>query len=266
MPTATVNGVTLSYTDAGQGPAVVLIHGFPLDARMWQRQVESLSRRFRVLAPDLRGFGKSPSIEPFTMESLADDVRGLMAEVDALPAVVCGLSMGGYVTLAMARKYPADLRAMVLIDTRAEGDSAEGKSGREKAIDLVRQGGTKAIAEQMLPKMLSEHSRQNQPQVVDEVRRMMESCPPRTIEHALAALRDRDDCSTMLPSIAVPTLIIVGENDTLTPPDLSRAMHKSIPRSQLAIIPRAGHLSPVEQPDAVTREIERFIGEQFQSG
>jgi pimeloyl-ACP methyl ester carboxylesterase len=193
------------------------------------------------------------------MESAADDVHALLRQLGALTCVLCGLSMGGYVALAFAKKCPSDLRGLVLIDTRAEGDSAEAKTNRQKGIDTVRQGGSKAIADQMLPKLLAESTTREKPQVAQSVRQMIEACPPRTIEHALIALRDRTDQTSELPSIGVPTLIVVGEKDAITPPDLARAMNQSIPRSRLAVIPDAGHMSPMEQPEAVNGQLDRFL-------
>jgi pimeloyl-ACP methyl ester carboxylesterase len=259
MPSETVNGVTLAYEDRGRGMPVVLLHGYPLDSRMWANELHSLSAHWRVLAPDLRGFGKSPSIEPFTIEDLADDVHALLAKLGALPCVVGGFSMGGYVALAFAKKHPRDVRALILVDTRAEADTAEGKAGREKAIELVRKSGVKAIADQMLPKLLVPDDQRRGPKATDTVRQMIESQPPMTIEHALRAMRDREDYTTMLPSIAVPTLILVGEKDPLTPPQMSRAMHERIPRSQLVEIPNAAHLTPLENPDAVGHAMQDFL-------
>ena len=259
MPTETVNGITLAYEDRGQGMPIVLLHGYPLDSRMWANETHSLNARWRVIAPDLRGFGKSPSIVPFTIEQLADDVHALLAKLRALPCVLVGFSMGGYVALAFAKKYPTDLRALILVDTRAEADTTEGKAARDKAIELARQGGAKAIADQMLPKLLVPDDQRRGPKVTEMVRGMIESQPPLTIEHALRAMRDREDYTSMLPSIAVPTLILVGANDPLTPPPMSRAMHERIPRSQLVEIPDAAHLAPLENPDAVGRAVQDFL-------
>ena len=259
MATETVNGITLAYEDRGQGMPVVLLHGYPLDSRMWANETHSLNARWRVIAPDLRGFGKSPSIEPFTIEQLADDVHALLAKLGALPCVLGGFSMGGYVALAFAKKYPTDLRGLILVDTRAEADTTEGKAGRDKAIDAARQGGAKAIAEQMLPKLLIPDDQRRGPKVTEMVRGMIESQPPLTIEHALRAMRDREDYTSMLPSIAVPTLILVGAKDPLTPLPMSRAMHERIPRSQLVEIPDAAHLTPLENPDAIGRAVQDFL-------
>ena len=259
MPSETVNGITLAFEDRGKGLPVVLLHGYPLDSRMWTNELHSLNAQYRVIAPDLRGFGKSPSIEPLTIEDLADDVHALLARLEALPCALGGFSMGGYVALAFIKKYPKDVRALILVDTRAEADTSEGKAGREKAIELVRQSGATAIADQMLPKLLMPEDQRRGPKVSDAVRGMIESQPPLTIEHALRAMRDREDYTAMLPSIAVPTLILVGEKDPLTPPQLSRAMHERIPRSRLVEIPNAAHLTPLENPDAVGRAVQDFL-------
>lgn len=259
MRNETVRGVTLSYHESGAGPSVVFVHGFPLDARMWEQQIAYFSRRFRVIAPDLRGFGRSASVEPFSMVSLADDIQALLAKTTALPCVLCGLSMGGYVALAFAKKYPGDLRGLVLVDTRAEADSAEGKANRNRMIELVRTAGSKAVSGQMLPSLLSQKTLQSHPHIVEKIRQMTECCPPRTIENALIALRDREDQTCSIASIAVPTLILVGEHDQITPPDLSHAMHSTIPRSILEIIADAGHMAPLENPEEFNPRLERFL-------
>ncbi|WP_428937350.1 alpha/beta fold hydrolase [Fontivita pretiosa] len=258
MPTRTVNNVTFHYAERGHGTPIVLVHGFPLDGRIWEAQLESLSDRYRVIAPDLRGFGQSISSEPFTIESLADDLHALLRAIGALPAIVAGLSMGGYVALAFARKYPADLRALGLIDTRAEADAPAAREARDKMIELVRTHGTRAVAEQMFPKMLAEQTLHGRQDIAHRLRRIMESQPPRTVEYALAAMRDRPDFTSDLPSIAVPTLIIVGEHDVITPPAVAEAMSKQIRNPTLVVIRRAGHLAPMEQPEDVTTAIRRF--------
>ena len=264
MPTRTraVNGASLSYEEAGAPSArlpVVLVHGFPLDATMWAAQVADLAAAgHHVLAPDLRGFGKSRSDNPFTLESLADDLHALLASINALPCVLAGLSMGGYVALAYAKKYPADLRALALVDTKAEADTPDGKSARQKMIDLVRTSGSKAVAEQMMPKMLAKDSAAR-PQLAQSLRGIMEACPAKTIEHALAAMRDRPDRSGELSAIKVPTLVIVGDADAITPPDVAQSMAAKIPGAKLVTIRGAGHMSPMEQPEQVSRALRRFL-------
>jgi 3-oxoadipate enol-lactonase len=260
MPTHDANGGRFHFIDQGKGTPVVLLHGFPLDGRMWEAQIPALTNAgYRVIAPDLRGFGQSHSDAPFTLESLADDVHALLAGIGALPMVLAGLSMGGYVALAYAKKYPTDLRGLVLLDTKAEADTPEGKEGRGRMIDLVRKDGAKAVADQMMPKMLAKDTVENRPETVQTLRRMMEACPPKTIEHALAAMRDRPDRSAELASIDVPAFVIVGNDDAITPRAVAEAMTKRIPRAGLVIVGGAGHMSPLEQPEPVNREIKAFL-------
>jgi 3-oxoadipate enol-lactonase len=249
----------LPYTDRGRGDPVVFLHGFPLDRRMWEAQTAKLSDHYRVIAPDLRGFGQSRRSDPFTIESLADDTHLFLEQLAATPCVLAGLSMGGYVALAYAKKYPNDLRGLILVDTKAEADTPQAREGRAKMIEQARTSGAGAVADQMLPKMLSPATQEGRPDVVKTLRAMMAGCSPQTIEYALAAMRDRPDRSGELRGIKVPTLVIVGDADAITPPDVAEKMHKAIPGSKLEVIRGAGHMSPMEQPDQVNRAIERFM-------
>jgi pimeloyl-ACP methyl ester carboxylesterase len=260
MPARNINGTSISYEESGvASPPIVLLHGFPLDSRVWTAQRDALSKDRRVITPDLRGFGKSPSADAFTMESIADDVHALLSDLGALPVVLGGLSMGGYAALAYAKKYPTDLKGLILVDTRAEADTPEGRQARDRMIESVRAKGSVAAAEAMMPKMLAPQTPTKMPDVARELRTIMESQPPRTIENALVALRDRPDFRKDLPSIAVPTLILVGEADAITPPAMAEALNKSIPKSQLVTISSAGHMTPMEQPEAVNRAIADFV-------
>jgi pimeloyl-ACP methyl ester carboxylesterase len=253
MPIERIKDTSLFYLEQGKGIPLVLVHGFPLDQRVWQAQRADLARICRVITPDLRGFGQSAAGGAFSIESLADDLRELLNRIGALPCVLGGLSMGGYVSLAFAKTYAKDLRGLILTDTRAEADTPQGRIGRDAMIELARTKGSVAVAEQMLPKMLADFAHSA------EVRKIMESCPAETIQHACAAMRDRADYTNFLPQISVPTLIIVGESDVITPPNLAQAMHRAIPSSTLATIIGAGHLSPVERPGDVSRTIEEFL-------
>jgi len=259
MPEVNINGQTISYTERGRGLPLVLVHGFPLDNRIWESQVANLSDKYRVIAPDLPGFGKSQPPRPFTMESLADALHAFLTQIKALPCALAGLSMGGYMSFAYERKYPIDLKALILVDTKAEADTPDGKAGRNKMIETVRTSGSPAIAAAMLPKMLSPQTLQSRPQLVQQVKSIMESCPPQTIEYALAAMRDRNDYRDCCPSVALPTLILVGDADVITPPAVAESMHKDIPHSKLVIIKGAGHLSPMEQPEQVNQAIRQFL-------
>jgi pimeloyl-ACP methyl ester carboxylesterase len=268
MPERDIGGVKIYYTEQGsaaggggaQKPPLVLVHGFPLDARMWDAQVGALSQDRRVIVPDLPGFGRSKSDAPFTLASLADSLHALLSAVGAIPCVLAGLSMGGYMALAYVKKYAADLRGLILVDTKAEPDTAEGKQARDKMIDLARTEGAKAVADQMMPKMLAKDAPDQRPQVARQLRQIMESCPATTIAHALAAMRDRPDRSGELAAIKVPMLILVGDSDAITPPAVAQSMADKIPGAQLVTIRGAGHMSPMEQPEQVNRAIMSFLG------
>lgn len=259
MPQRSVNGITMNYQEQGTGRALVLLHGFPLDWRIWREQVAALSDSFRVIAPDLRGFGQSTSTDAFTIESLADDVHALLSDLGALPCVLGGLSMGGYVALAYAKNHLADLLGLALIDTKAEPDTAEGKAGREKMIELVRAEGTKSVAEQMMPKMLAPDASGPRPQIKRELSEIMNDQTALTIEHALTAMRDRPDSVAHLGSITTPTLVIVGEHDAITPPAGAKMMSNAIADSTYVVIRGAGHMSSMEQPQQVTDTLRRFM-------
>jgi pimeloyl-ACP methyl ester carboxylesterase len=205
---------SLGFDEAGPGNSrpLVLVHGFPLDGRIWADCVGELARSARVIVPDLRGFGRSPSDDPFTIESQADDLHALLAQIGALPCVLAGLSMGGYVSLAFAAKYPADLRGLILVDSRAEADSPAAREGRGQMIQLVRSKGTAAIAQAMLPKLIAS------PAPAQRLQSIMLDCSPLAIEHALAAMRDRRDYTQALADSALPVHVIVGEHDVLSTP------------------------------------------------
>jgi 3-oxoadipate enol-lactonase len=263
MPSATVSGASLHYADqgAGAGPPLVLVHGFPVDHRMWAAQLPDLSTCRRVIAPDARGFGRStdPADAPLTVDAMADDVRGLLLAAGALPCILGGLSMGGYVALAFARKYPADLAGLILLDTRADADGPQAKEGRQKAIDLVRQQGAPALADQMIPKLMAPGAAAARPDVAGAIRGMAEAARAESIERALEALRDRPDSTGLLPTIRVPTMVVVGDGDQVTPPELAEKMHDAIPGATLSLIRGAGHMSPMEQPAQVNQAIRAFL-------
>lgn len=260
MARLTVNGVNLAVDIRGDGPAILFVHGYPLDRTIWQHQVGALTG-WRRIAPDLRGFGLSDAPDlGYSMATWADDLASLLDALGVQQAVLCGHSMGGYIGFEFARRYRARLRALVLVDSRAEADTAEGKRAREAAIVVAREQGPRAIAAQMLPQMLAAGAAQTMPQVADRVRGIMESAPLSGILGALGAMRDRPDSAPLLAELSgIPTLAIVGEQDELTPAAMSRAIVDRIPGAVLGVIPNAGHLPPVEQPLATTRVLGEFL-------
>lgn len=230
---------------------------------MWEPQFDALAG-WRVIAPDTRGFrgpdgpaAERPG-EP-TMEELAQDVEHVLDGLGVPEAIIGGISMGGYIALALFRRAPARFRALVLADSRATADTEQAKGGRRKMQALADAGGAAAIADDMLPKLLGETTRRDRPEVERHVRALVEANTADAIKGALAAMMGRQDSTRMLGAIACPTLILVGEEDTVTPVSDSEAMHAAIGGSKLVTIARAGHLSNLEQPDAFNGALVRFL-------
>jgi pimeloyl-ACP methyl ester carboxylesterase len=239
---------------------VVLVHAFPLNARMWEAQLP-LGERWRIVAPQLRGFdGGTRDPSATSMDDYAADVIDLLDALHVHEAVIGGLSLGGYVTFAVFRRAPQYFRGMVLADTRAEADTPEGLEGRKRMLALVKDEGPAAVADNMMPKLLSEDALRNRQHIVDQVRSLMLASPAEAITGAVTAMMTRRDSTHLLGSISCPTLVVVGEEDKITPPAISRDLHRAIPRSELSTIPGAGHLSNIEQPDAFNRAVGGFLG------
>lgn len=252
---------------AGSGAAagqlqgtVFLIHGFPLSARMWEPQLALADRGWRVIAPQLRGFDGPPA-QPVaaSMDDYAGDLIDLLDALHIDNAVIGGLSMGGYITFAMFRRAPRYFRGMVLADTRAQADTPEGLDGRRRMLQLVRERGALAAAEEMLPQLVSDTTRRDQPQVVEKLRSFMLSNSTETIVGAIMALMSRPDATPVLREIHCPTLILVGEQDALTPRTFSDDIRRGIAGAELAVVPEAGHMSSMEQPTAFNRALARFL-------
>lgn len=257
-----VHGGDLAVEIRGEGAALLLVHGFPLDRNMWRHQLAGLSR-WRRIAPDLRGFGASSNVAREAtggeLRSYADD---LVATLDALGvdrAVVCGLSMGGYVAFELLRRHADRVRALILMDTRAEADTPEGRRSRDEMAELAMRDGAAAIAERMLPRLLARATAETQPETVALVRGMIERAAPVGIAAALRAMRDRPDSRELLGAITVPVLALGGSDDELTPPAVMQAMTAAIPGAHFAEVPAAGHLAPLEQPLAVNGLVSDFL-------
>jgi 3-oxoadipate enol-lactonase len=248
----------IAYDDTGgSGLPVVLLHGFPFSRRLWDAQVEALRARYRVVCPDLRGHGESePGPPPARMDDMARDVAALLDHLGVESAVIGGLSMGGYVALAFHRLFRQRVRALVLADTRAGADSEEGRRGRHEMVELVRKEGQAAIADRLIPKLVSPAASEA---VRARLRSMIEATPVEGIAGALLGMAERPDSSDLLPAIACPTLVIVGAKDTLTPPDEARAMSERIAGASLVVIPGAGHVSCLEEPALFTSALETFL-------
>ena len=256
-----LNAFSMEHEDLGTRTPLLLVHGYPLNRGIWDAQVNELSDIARTLAPDLRGHGGSDPVPgPYTMDLLADDLREFLDAVRVTqPIVLCGLSMGGYVTFAFYRKYPERVAALILTSTRAGADSPEGKAGRDKAAATAQEKGVGAIAEAMLPKMLAPKTYSANPDLVARIKAIMESTPLDGVLGDLAGLRDRPDSTPTLAQIDKPTLILHGADDQLIPPSEAEVMHAGIKRSQLKILPEAGHLLNMEQPEAFNEAVRDFV-------
>ena len=253
---------TTRYLEAGAGWPVVLIHAFPLSADMWRSQLERVPDGWRFIAPDLRGFGpgaEAPAAPP-TMDDYAADVGSLLDALEIERGVIGGLSMGGYVTFALFRRAPERFSAMVLADTRSQADTPEGRTARRTMSELVRASGVGAVADQMLPKLLGETSRRERPELAGVVRGLIEANTTSAVDGALHAMLTRPDSTPDLPRISIPALVICGEEDVLTPPADSEALHRAISRSQLVLLPGAGHLSALEDADGFSVALVNFLG------
>jgi 3-oxoadipate enol-lactonase len=239
---------------------LVLIHAFPLNARMWEPQLALASGGWRVIAPHLRGFGEGKGDPPASsIDDYAGDIIDLLDALHIDDAVLGGLSMGGYVAFGILRNAPRYVRGLVLADTRAEADTPDGVAGRKRMLQLLADKGPGAIADEMLPKLLSESTRASRPDVVERVRSLALSNSADSIAGAIRALMTRPDSTPLLATIHCPTLILVGDQDVLTPPALSEQMHRAIPGSELSVIANAGHLSHLEQPAAFIEIVSRFL-------
>ena len=255
-----LHGVNLAVEVRGEGPAVLFIHGYPLDHSIWQHQVESLEG-FRRIAPDLRGLGQSDAPDlGYGIPIYAADLAALLDALGIDDVILCGHSMGGYIAFEFLRNWRSRVRGLILVDTRAEADTPEGRRARDAAAATARERGTEAIAETMLPRMLGPATMSQRPDVTERVRSLMARMPVAGVVGALAAMRDRVGSEPLLPTLAnIPTLVIVGEADSVITPDQARNMAQAIPGARLAIIPGAGHLPSVEQPEAVTQNLREFL-------
>lgn len=245
------DGASIHYDVVGSGPLVLFIHGFPLSRTLWEPTAERLAGEFTCILPDLRGHGASTPTPNASIEQYAND---LIAVLDAVaprqPAVVCGLSMGGVIAFDLFRRHRARVRGLVLSDCRPQAETEEGRQRRADVAARVMQQGSGVFAEEMVGKLVAPGAA---PELIDRWVDIMARTPAPGVAAAAHALAERPDSTGLLPQINVPTLLVFGEQDSITPPDVGREMAERIPDARLEIIAGAGHLPPVEQP-------ERFAG------
>lgn len=252
----------LRWDDTGSLEPVLFLHGFPLDRTMWAPQVAALGPHARCIAPDLRGLGESAASSPgipWRIDDYAHDAAALLDALHVRSARVVGLSMGGYVALALWRLHPDRVSGLALIDTRAGADTPEGREKRDDMIALARSEGAAAVAAKQIDGLVGKTTRTERPAIAQAALDMMRRAPVEGIVAALGAMRDRPDSTPMLGSITVPTMVVVGEEDALTPLKEARILAEGIPHAKLEIVERAGHLSSLERPEAVNELLLRWL-------
>jgi len=257
---AAIAGTELNYDVRGSGPPVLFLHAFPLGMKMWDAQARALEGTHQVVRFDARGFGGTPPGDGLlTMERIADDAAALLDHLGLSRAIVCGLSMGGYAAFAFVRRHPQRLKGLVLADTRTAPDSPEAKRSRSAQAETVRREGPAGIADAFLQKGVGDTTRKERPEVVARVKEMILAASARGIVDALAGLAARADSGPTLREIKVPALVVCGAEDALTPPADSEAIQRGIPGSRLEVIPKAGHLSALEDPAAFDAALAGFL-------
>jgi 3-oxoadipate enol-lactonase len=250
----------ISVNDSGSGFPLVLLHGFPLDHTMWEHQISRFSTTYRVVAIDLRGFGKTPAKSgTVAMSEFAEDVAAVIQRLELGSVVLCGLSMGGYIAFAFQERYRTLLKGLILCDTRALADAPEAAKARRVTAERVLKEGTSFLADTMLPKLFAEKTALTQPEIVDQTRRVIEAASRTGVAAAARGMAERKDYTNELGGIEVPTLVIVGESDAISPVEEMTSIATRLPQAELQVIPNAGHMAPLENPAAVNSVIDAFL-------
>lgn len=260
--TISCNGIEIACETFGpaNAPAIIFIHAFPFNRSMWAAQIKALEASHRVITYDLRGHGESAYGDtPFCMQQFADDLVALMDALGIEKAAICGLSMGGYVALQAMQTFPQRFKALILANTRCEPDSSDEQHQRMRTISTIREDGVNCFAMGYIDTLFIPNTLTANPGVVRAVKQMIMRTDARTLESTLRALRERESTCESLQAIAVPTLILVGERDSITPPENSQFLHAHIPNADLVVIKHAAHLSNLENPKAFNAAMETFL-------
>ncbi len=255
MKFVSVHGIDLAYTRRGTGTPLVLIHGFPLDHTSWDKVASLLESEFEIITPDLRGFGQSTTLEtPYTVSDMADDLAGLLDSLEIEKTVIAGHSMGGYVALAFAKKYPQRVSGLGLISSQAVADAPDRKEGRYKTAAEVAEKGTVVVADAMTPKLSADVK------VQSIVRAVIEKQGKSGVIGALQAMAEREDSMSLLSLFTFPLLLVHGDSDLLIPIERAREIKAALPSAKLVELPGAGHTPMMEFPEATADGLRFFAG------
>ena len=250
----------LAYREVGTGQPLVLLHAFPLSSAMWLAQREGLGHVCRVITPDQRGFGGSDlGDDPPSLDACADDVAELLDRLDLDRVVLGGLSMGGYVAMALLRRHPDRVSALLLADTKASADPEPARANRERIAAAVAEEGSTVLVDEVLPALLGTTTASSRPLVAGRVRGLVQAAPAPAVAWAQRAMAARPDSFDTLRGFDRPALVIVGEEDVLSPPSDAEAMVDALPYGRLAVLPEAGHLTAVETPETFSAEVAGFL-------
>jgi 3-oxoadipate enol-lactonase len=257
-----INNLSVGYNDHGpdDAPAIIFIHGFPLNKSMWDVQVEALKENYRVIAYDIRGHGNSePGIDEFLIELFVNDLLRLMEKLGIQRSILCGLSLGGYIALNAVLKYPDRFDGLILSDTQCIPDTAEIKENRCNTMIRIKEKGVELYADESIKKLFSPGSLTKKKNAIAEVKEMIINTPKQTLYNTLHALAERKETCSRLQEINIPALIMVGHEDKITPIAVAQQMHEKILNSKLEIIQQAGHLSNLENPTAFNTHLVKFL-------
>jgi pimeloyl-ACP methyl ester carboxylesterase len=258
---AIINGIRMAYDDVGDGPAVLLVHGFPLCRRMWHPQTNALTAAgYRLIAPDLRGFGDSDAPDgPYSMELFADDLIALLDHLEISTAVVGGMSMGGYILMNLLERYPDRVSAACFLQTRPNADDAAGKARRLQLAQETREKGPQVVADLFSPLIFADQSLAERPKLVQEVYGWMAETATAGLAGGLLAMRERKDYTPLLPSFTLPCLAVGGIADKVAPPSVLEVFRQGLPRCRIAQIPDAGHMANLEAPGPFNAALLEFL-------
>ncbi len=259
--TRTIHDFNVSYDDVGEGRVpIIFLHGYPFDKSTWRQQLTFLQTSHRAIAVDIRGYGGSEDPQKeLSIDLFAEDLIRFMDDLSIETAIICGLSMGGYIALNTQKRFPDRFSAMILCDTQCNADSPEGKQKRYSTIDSINSGGAADFCEGFLQKVFTKQSLTHKLDVVEALRAVIASASDHSLTAGLVALAERSESCSTLKDVAIPTLIMCGQEDEVTPLAQSVFMHEQIKGSLLHVIDDAGHVSNLEQPDAFNRQLKAFL-------